>query len=193
MPSILARDIRTVPNLLTISRIAVLAIAIALYFDGVRVPALALAAAAGITDIVDGIVARRTGQVTRLGEILDQFSDLLFESTVLLLAIVAERFFPWWVLPLYLFREFWVVSIRRFLAVHQVNIRSSALGKAKTNLICWSMIPTFLSAFRVFPSLEPALAVVAHVGVGLGILMGYASGWQYTRQFAAAYETVARR
>ena len=46
-----------------------------------------LGAVAGATDYVDGWLARRTGQVTRLGEILDQFCDVALELAFLVFAI----------------------------------------------------------------------------------------------------------
>src|SRR5688572_26802035 len=115
MPGRLARDLRALPNIITLLRISLLIVAAAVYFAGARGTGIVLAVIAGVTDYLDGAVARATGQVTRLGEILDQFSDLCYESLVLIVA-VAQGFFPPWVLLVYLAREFWVVCIRRFMA-----------------------------------------------------------------------------
>ena len=86
-----------------------------LYFNGHETAGIVLAIIAGLTDYLDGAVARATGQVTRLGEILDQFCDLCYEASVLSVAI-HSKFFPPWIILVYLFREFWVVSIRRYAA-----------------------------------------------------------------------------
>jgi phosphatidylglycerophosphate synthase len=83
----LAKDIRTIPNLITLSRIGLLTIATPLYFQGHYALGLAFAIVAALTDYLDGAVARATGQVTRLGEILDQFCDLCFEALALTLAV----------------------------------------------------------------------------------------------------------
>jgi len=56
---------------------------------------IVLSTVAGVTDYLDGYIARRTGQVTRLGEILDQFCDLCFESFLIVMA-TAQGFFPRW-------------------------------------------------------------------------------------------------
>ena len=87
MASTFARDLRTAPNLITLSRIALILAAVPLYLHGLQGLGMGMAILAGLTDYADGIVARRTGQVTRLGEILDQFSDLVYESLLLLLAV----------------------------------------------------------------------------------------------------------
>jgi cardiolipin synthase (CMP-forming) len=187
MPSSLARDIRTIPNLITLSRIALLIVAAAVYFVlGQRAVAIVLAVVAGVTDYLDGAIARATGQVTRLGEILDQFCDLCFESLVLTVASVAG-FFPPWVILVYLMREFWVLAIRRYVAEKGANIPSSLAGKLKTNLVMWGFLPTFLSLAGVFPQAEPHLARAGRIMVGAGLLFSYASAWGYTRAFAGAY------
>jgi CDP-diacylglycerol--glycerol-3-phosphate 3-phosphatidyltransferase len=187
MPSSLARDIRTIPNIITLSRIGLLVVAAGLYFASHRGVAILLAVGAGVTDYLDGAIARATGQVTRLGEILDQFCDLCYESLVLTVAIHAG-FFPPWVILIYLLREFWVLAIRRYTAEKGVNIASSLAGKLKTNFVMWGFLPTFLSLGGVWPEAEPHLARAGKVMVGVGLLWSYISGWGYTRAFLAAYE-----
>jgi CDP-diacylglycerol--glycerol-3-phosphate 3-phosphatidyltransferase len=186
MASTLARDLRTAPNLITLSRIALVLVGTAIYFSTSPGLGIALAVAAGLTDYLDGAVARATGQVTKLGEILDQFCDLCFESLALTVAVSAG-FFPPYVLLLYLFREFWVMCLRRFMAGAGANIPSSVFGKLKTNFVMWGFLPTFLSVGRLLPSLEPALGHVGRLAVGLGLLFSYLSGLRYTLAFFAAY------
>jgi cardiolipin synthase (CMP-forming) len=187
MPPSLARDLRTVPNVITISRIALLLLAAGIYFTISRGGGIVLAVVAGVTDYVDGAVARATGQVTRLGEVLDQFCDLCFESLALTVAVHAG-FFPYFVLLLFLFREFWVLSIRRFMAAKRRSIPSSLIGKLKTNFVMWSLLPTFLSVAGFFPQLEPYLTYLGRTGIGLGLLFSYVSAWGYTRAFLQSYD-----
>ena len=187
MASSLARDIRTIPNLITLSRIVLLLIAGALYFAGHRAVAIPLAIIAGVTDYLDGAVARATGQVTRLGEILDQFCDIFYESMVLTVAI-HSKFFPLWVILIYLFRELWVLSIRRYAAGQGVNIPSNLAGKLKTNFVMWGFLPAFLSITGALSWAEPFLAWFGQAAVGVGLGFGYLSAIGYTRLFFAAYE-----
>lgn len=189
MKSSLGRDIRTIPNLITLSRIVLLLVAATIYFTtSHRGVAILLAVIAGVTDYLDGAIARATGQVTRLGEILDLFCDLFYESFVLLVAIQAQ-FFPPWVLLLYLFREFWVTSIRRYLAAQGKSIPSSLVGKLKTNFIMWGFLPTFLALGGVWPAAREELTLAGRLMVGVGLFLSYVSGWGYTRAFFAAYES----
>ncbi len=194
MASTFGGDIRTIPNLITLSRIVLMLVAAAIYFLGRPGIAIPLAVVAGVTDYLDGAIARATGQVTRLGEILDQFCDLCYESLALMVAIDAHFFPPYFIL-IYLFREFWVMSIRRSLAGAGKNIPSSITGKLKTNLVMWGFLPTFLALGGVAPaSAVPFLTQAGRIMVSLGLVFSYLSGVGYTRAFVAGYvgEGVAR-
>jgi phosphatidylglycerophosphate synthase len=136
--------------------------------------------------------ARRTGQVTRLGEILDQFCDFFFESVVLYVAIAKFNFLPLWVMIAYLAREMWVTTIRRFMAGHQLNIASNLLGKMKTNFMLWGMIPTYVVIVDVLPSLAPRLTYLGQGSILVGIAFGYWSAADYTRQMITGYDRIRR-
>jgi CDP-diacylglycerol--glycerol-3-phosphate 3-phosphatidyltransferase len=184
-------DLSSPPNVITLSRIALILVAAGLFFEGHEGIAIVLAIIGGLTDYLDGWLARRTGRVTRLGEILDQFCDIFYESLVLFIAVAHFHFLPLWFLPAYLGREFWVTSIRRFMAGHQLNIATNFLGKLKTNFVMWGFFPTYLSIEQVLPGLEPYLGYLGKFGIAAGILFGYASAWDYTRQLVAGYDRVA--
>jgi CDP-diacylglycerol--glycerol-3-phosphate 3-phosphatidyltransferase len=192
MGSTIGRDIRSVPNIITLSRIFLVIVGTTVYFNGAYVLGILLSTAAGVTDYLDGYVARRTGKVTRLGEILDQFCDLCFESFLIVMATV-QHFFPPFIICAYLLREFWVGSLRRFMAAAHMNIPSSLAGKAKSNLIMWSFVPTFASMAKVVPSAEPYLGYAAYTIIGLGLLASYVSAWGYTRAFLAGYSQAVDR
>lgn len=153
---------------------------------------IVLSILAGVTDYLDGYVARRTKQVTRLGEILDQFCDMCFESFILIIGTL-QGFFPPYFIFLYLFREFWIMCLRRFMAGARMNIPSSFAGKLKTNFIMWGFFPSFVSISALVPAAEPYLGHFGRLAVGLGIVAGYYSALGYTKAFAAGYaEAVSR-
>jgi CDP-diacylglycerol--glycerol-3-phosphate 3-phosphatidyltransferase len=186
-----AADLSTTPNIVTLSRIALIVIAASVLFAGQVRIAIGIAIVAGLTDYLDGWLARRTGQVTRLGEMLDQFCDIFYESFVLFIAVARFHILPLWVLPLYLGREFWVTTIRRFMAGHQVNIPTNLLGKLKTNFVMWGFFPTYVSIIDVLPALEPGLRHLGQLSILLGVGFGYASAWGYTRHLVVAYDRLA--
>lgn len=186
MGSTIGRDIRTVPNLITLSRIFLIILGVTVYFYVSHPLGILLATVAGMTDYLDGYIARRTGQVTRLGEILDQFCDLCFESFLLVIATV-QGFFPPVFICAYLLREFWVSAIRRFMAAAGMNIPSSFAGKFKTNFIMWSFVPAAVSMAGLLPPAEPFVTYVALGGMSVGLLASYVSAWGYTRAFITGY------
>ena len=93
MGSTIRKDLRSIPNIITLSRIVLIWLGVLVYFYVSHGVGIALSILAGVTDYLDGYVARRTKQVTRLGEILDQFCDLCFESFILIIATL-QGFFP---------------------------------------------------------------------------------------------------
>lgn len=183
-------DIKTLPNLMTLSRVVLIYVAVALYLSGAFGWALAIGTVAGLTDLFDGIVARRTGQVTRLGEVLDQFSDLIFETQAFTLYIVVGWAWGVPLLALYLFRELWVVSIRRFTAEYRINIQSNFLGKLKTNFIGYGSLLLFASLSGQLPEADPYMRWLGYVGFFGGVGLGYIAALDYTRQFIRGYNEV---
>lgn len=192
MDASIQRDLRTVPNTITLLRIVLLCCGVAVYFYVSNAVGIALAILAGVTDYLDGYLARRMKQVTRLGEILDQFCDLCFESFIIIIATLQGFFAPYFIF-LYLFREFWVTCIRRFMAEARINIPSSLAGKLKTNLIMWGFFPTYLSVSNLIPPLEPYLGYLGRLAVAAGLLMGYISALGYTKAFAVGYAQAASK
>jgi CDP-diacylglycerol--glycerol-3-phosphate 3-phosphatidyltransferase len=184
-------DLRTAPNLITLSRVVLVLGGAGFFFGNHPTAGIVLAVIAGLTDYLDGWLARRTNQVTRLGEILDQFCDIFFESMVLYVAIAQFHFLPLWVLPIYLARELWVTSIRRFMAGHQLNIATNLMGKLKTNFVMWGFFPAFLSIVGAIPVAEPGIAYLGRASIALGIFFGWVSAWDYTRQLVGAYDQIA--
>jgi CDP-diacylglycerol--glycerol-3-phosphate 3-phosphatidyltransferase len=192
MGSTIRKDLRSIPNIITLSRIVLLWVGVLVYFYISHGVGIGLSILAGVTDYLDGYVARRTKQVTRLGEILDQFCDLCFESFILTIATL-QGFFPPYFIFLYLFREFWIMCLRRFMAGARMNIPSSLAGKLKTNFIMWGFFPTYLSISALVPAVEPYLGHFGRLAVGLGIAAGYYSALGYTKAFAAGYAQATSR
>lgn len=185
----IGRALVTGPNLITLSRLAVLAAAVMAFAAGAPGLAVVLGALAGITDSVDGWWARKTGQVSRLGEILDQFCDVALELVLLVLA-VAERRLPLFVILPYVLREIWVASIRRHAIELGENIPSRRSGKLKSAFLGWSCVPLFLpsSLGSGHAALGSGLLHLGQFGIWTGIGLSCWSGLAYTRDFARIFE-----
>ncbi|HTB10063.1 MAG TPA: CDP-diacylglycerol--glycerol-3-phosphate 3-phosphatidyltransferase, partial [Bryobacteraceae bacterium] len=86
---------------------------------------------AAATDLLDGYLARRWGQVTTIGTLLDPIADKLLVSAALI-SLVQVRVVPGWLVVLLVGREFAVSGLRSIAAVEGYTIRASELGKTKT-------------------------------------------------------------
>jgi CDP-diacylglycerol--glycerol-3-phosphate 3-phosphatidyltransferase len=92
--------------------------------------ALAIFLAAAATDLLDGYLARRWGQVTTVGTLLDPIADKLLISASLI-ALVQVRVVPAWIVILIVGREFAISGLRGIAAAEGYTIRASDLGKTK--------------------------------------------------------------
>lgn len=183
----LAAELATAPNLLSISRIALIFLAGALMLEGWPISACLVGLAAGISDYLDGWLARRLGQVTELGAILDRLCDLVFESTWLVVAVLIGDFSPV-ILFAYLFRELVVLSARLWCSAHGVALGSTLVGKLKSNFLGYTAFVLYLSHSRLVAPAREALVIVADVGITGGLVLSYWSAYGYLRVFARAYD-----
>ncbi len=93
--------LKNIPNILSIIRIGLVFVFVALFFSHRIYWALFVFFLAGATDVVDGYLARRNNWITNLGKILDPFADKLMQCTVLV-CLWLKHYVPWWfVLPFF--------------------------------------------------------------------------------------------
>src|SRR4026207_2406686 len=85
---------------------------------------------AALTDYLDGHIARRRQQVTRLGQLLDPIADKLLISAALI-SLVENQLAPAWAVVIIIGREFAVTGLRSIAAVEGVVISASKMGKFK--------------------------------------------------------------
>ncbi len=127
------RQVLSVPNQLTMFRLLMLPfILIAMIYRWHDV-ALGLFLLAVITDVIDGIIARRLDQQTLLGAYLDPIADkLLLSSAFIVQALIGA--IPWWLTILVLSRDLIILStvLVVMLATETRNFPPSAFGKANT-------------------------------------------------------------
>ena len=135
---------KDLPNILTISRIVAIAVFVVLasladysYFrnrDSVtllRLIAYVLALLAGVTDLVDGYIARRFNAISDFGALMDPLADKIFVTGCMLMAI-QYKLMPAWIAIAVLCREFMVTGLRTLAAKKQVVISADRWGKVKT-------------------------------------------------------------
>jgi len=187
----LLRDLTTLPNLLSLSRVFLAALAI--FGLGVGEPQLVfwpLVGSAGI-DALDGFLARKLDQVTELGAILDRATDLMMEA-VALFAVAVLDLMPFWVYFVYLFREFTVTSLRMYMAQIKAPIPKSTLGQRKTNFLMTGFGFLYGGTYSVVP-LGATQEPIIYAGIAMiviGLLLSYGAMLKYIGAFARSYRDI---
>ncbi len=144
--------------------------------------ALAIFLFAAATDLLDGYLARRWGQVTTVGTLLDPIADKLLISAALI-SLVQTHHIAGWVAILIVGREFAVSGLRSIAAAEQYVIAASDLGKTK-------MVAQVVAVSLVMLSIHwVALRPWADFGMAVVVLFGVASAIQYFRKFWRALDT----
>jgi cardiolipin synthase len=169
------------PNLLTLSRIAAIPVLVALlYFHDpvTRWIALVVFAIAGLTDYLDGYLARHRGEVSAFGRFLDPIADKLLVASVIVILVAIDQIQGLVVIPaiVILCREILVSGLREYLAEVQVSLPVSKLAKWKT------MIQMVALGFLVVGEAGPAALPVSEIGdAGLWIaaLLTFVTGYDY--------------
>ena len=98
--------LRNIPNMLSFIRLALVPTFIVLFINGYEkenlIIPLIIFVVAGVTDVIDGFLARRNGWVTRLGKIIDPVADKSMQFAVLI-CLASVNFLSWWmVLPFFI-------------------------------------------------------------------------------------------
>ena len=132
------KDLFLLPNLITLSRLFVSIYLFNQYsIENIRIPLLViLIAVIGISDSIDGIVARRFNQVSRLGTILDPVCDRI---VFLLLLFWLFDIFPIWFFYGILIREILVMIGSLYVLVNTKTLEVSNYGKFGTVLVFFSI------------------------------------------------------
>ncbi|HSP94753.1 MAG TPA: CDP-diacylglycerol--glycerol-3-phosphate 3-phosphatidyltransferase [Thermoanaerobaculia bacterium] len=121
------------PNALTLLRIFLvpfLVVVLLTKFDGREIVALAIFLLATATDFFDGWLARRRGEITTLGTLLDPIADKLLISAAFI-SLVELNLVPAWMVVVVVGREFAVTGLRSIAAGQGILISASGWGKAK--------------------------------------------------------------
>lgn len=161
------------PNLLTISRIVLVPILVAVLLtelDEKELIALGLFLLASLTDFLDGFLARRRREITKLGKLLDPAADKILTSAALI-SLVGLGLAPAWMVVIIVAREFAVSALRSLAAAQNVVIAASWSGKVKTatQIVAISLliINDLLGGLQPLAPLSLWIAMIATVYSGV--------------------------
>lgn len=129
-----------IPNTITVIRMLLVPLLVYLLLHGAFGAAMWVFLAAGVSDALDGFIARRFGRFTRLGAVLDPLADkLLVVSSVLVLARLGSL--PWWLALTIVARDLLIVggAVAYCLRAGRLEMEPSVPGKMNT-LVLVSLI-----------------------------------------------------
>lgn len=167
------------PNRLTVARCLLTVLFVGLFLTGTpwgAWSALTVFCLAALTDWLDGLLARRSGQITRLGEFLDPLADKLLVTAGLVLCVETGRA-PGWIVIVILARDYAVTGLRMALIEAGRRAPAAAMGKWKTLLQMGYLLAAFtaealLVGGRAFPILDTSLNVLLWSALVLTVISG---------------------
>jgi CDP-diacylglycerol--glycerol-3-phosphate 3-phosphatidyltransferase len=173
--------VQHLPNALTISRILLIPVFVLFFLTPTPERSIAAAAVFGLaalTDAIDGYLARRWGQVTNLGKLLDPIADKLLVLTALFLLVDFDRV-DGWVAIVLAGREFIVTGLRGAAAREGVIFAAEKTGKYKMAAQVVAILFLILEgAFRGYNLHLIGISILM-----LSMVLSLVSAWQYCRQF----------
>ncbi|WP_244642124.1 CDP-diacylglycerol--glycerol-3-phosphate 3-phosphatidyltransferase [Chelatococcus reniformis] len=175
----------SIPNILTYGRLlAVPALVACLFWPGehlMRWLALAIFVAAGVTDFLDGYLARAWAQQSAIGRMLDPIADKVLVAASLLMLVADGDIRGWalWAAIIILCREILVSGLREFLAELRVSVPVSTVAKWKTTLQLVAI--GFLIAGPAGDRVFSGTSTVGVILLWVAALLTLYTGWDYLR------------
>jgi cardiolipin synthase len=136
------KKLANLPNALTVSRIILIGVFLWVFFEGMYYPAVMVFALAGATDLLDGYFARKNGQITWLGKLLDPVADKLMVCAALVVLAV-RGWSPWWLLMVVAMKEALMMLGGLALLKKNIVVQAQPVGKAATALFLLAIAATF--------------------------------------------------
>ncbi len=173
------------PNILTLSRIAAIPLLIATFYLDSPLGnwiGLGVLTYAGVTDFLDGYLARAWSQQSMIGKFLDPIADKLLVAALLFMLVAFDRIPGLSVLPaaVILCREVLVSGLREFLAEIKVGMPVSRLAQWKTTIQMFML--GFLLVGPVGPMFGPfSTTDVGVAGLWIAAILTVVSGYDYMR------------
>jgi CDP-diacylglycerol--glycerol-3-phosphate 3-phosphatidyltransferase len=174
-------SIEITPNWLTALRIALIPTGVWAIFHSPsatwQIIAWTIFFVLGMTDILDGLWARRSNRTSALGAFLDPVADKALIGAAMISLAILDRF-PWWIVFVILFREIGI-TIFRLAVIKNGVIPASKGGKLKT------LTQNFGVGFYILP-LPQMLHPVRDIFMGVAVVLTIWSGIDYLAKWNQA-------
>jgi CDP-diacylglycerol---glycerol-3-phosphate 3-phosphatidyltransferase len=187
------RQQMNLPNKLTVSRFMLtIAFLVAMFstFEYHESVALLLFVVASLTDMLDGIIARRNKLITDFGILMDPLADKILTCSAFI-AFVGDHRIAAWMVTIIVARELAITGLRLLAANKRVVLAAEGYGKHKTitQIVAiisilvltsypqWGLPGHFVFGFHVYG--RPWVAWFTEIAVWLAVALTFISGWLY--------------
>jgi cardiolipin synthase len=173
-------EVLNIPNFLSFLRIALVPVFLWFLLEEMFVSAITVLAIAGLTDFLDGYLARKLNQTTKLGKMLDPVADRLYIFATLL-ALSATGYVPWWLSGLVILRDvLMLISLPVLASVGHRSLPVHYLGKASTFALLYAF-PLLLMG-KIFTEAAFIITPLAWAFALWGVALYWWSGFVYLWQ-----------
>ena len=121
------------PNILTIIRFLLIPVIVLFALNNNYIAAIVVLTISGITDILDGYIARRFNLISDFGKLMDPFADKATQLTILVVLSIKE-IIPFWIMIVVLLKEVLMIAGASFLYGKELVVSSKWYGKLATVL-----------------------------------------------------------
>lgn len=152
----------TLPNLFSILRLLLIPVFIIVFFSSFKnynILAALILIFSGLTDILDGFIARKYNLITDLGKLLDPLADKLTQATVCI-CLVIQNIAPYWLLIIFVAKELlMIVGGARIIKKGKVLSSSKWFGKLST--VIFFLVMTSIILFNMKGSIVDIMIFVS--------------------------------
>jgi CDP-diacylglycerol--glycerol-3-phosphate 3-phosphatidyltransferase len=192
------------PNKLTLSRFGLTVAFLIVIFSQVRYCesiALALFVAAGISDFLDGSIARRRNLITNFGILMDPLADKIMVCSAFI-AFVELKWFAAWMAVIVVARELAITGLRLLAASKNVVLAAERYGKHKTisQIVAiiaifvdqiirkdqWGQVGQWIFGWHIYGE-HPWVWWLAEIFKWVSVILTFVSGWLYLWKNRALY------
>src|SRR6516225_2527625 len=170
------------PNGLTLMRIFLVPLLVAVLLTKYSVIAVAVFLAASLTDLLDGYFARKRGQITTLGTLLDPVADKLLISSAFI-SLVQLQVVPAWMVVIIIGREFAITGLRSIASAQGFTIDASELGKMKMVTQVTAITLLILGMPMPGGDAHPIFRTLGGISLYFVVLFAVVSAFGYFRTF----------
>lgn len=135
-----------VPNILTIIRFLLIPLLIIVALQGNYISTIIVLTISGITDILDGYIARRFNYITNFGKLMDPLADKATQIT-LLTVLTIQKIIPVWIIVIVLLKEFLMIAGASFLYGKELVVSSKWYGKLATVLFYIAIVCSLFTEY----------------------------------------------